>query len=168
MSLTESHDRLQGAGPSEVGQGRKPAARSASLDGLQTVRQRFAERSWLGVSSVSTSCARSLSSEVREAMILHRLAQDRRLWVKNAPHRKVLIFRHSSAVRPGRTSRLLSCHRSVGGRRRANPALSFAKSRSGDNQAKRPRNSFRADSLQLSCRLLGGQHARYVRPIDRS
>ncbi len=38
-----------------------------------------------------------------------RLAQNRRLQAKNAPRCKLLILFPSSAVRPGRTSRLLSC-----------------------------------------------------------
>jgi hypothetical protein len=37
------------------------------------------------------------------------------------------ILARFALVRPGRTLRLLSCHRSVGGLRRASPAVSFAK-----------------------------------------
>jgi hypothetical protein len=48
----------------------------------------------------------------------------------------------------GRTSRLLSCHRSVGGLRPANPALSFAKLRSDKNQVPHLGSTFRAGSLQ--------------------
>jgi hypothetical protein len=51
----------------------------------------------------------------------------RTLRVKNARCAKALILARFSLVRPGRTLRLLSCHRSVGGLRHASPALSFAK-----------------------------------------
>jgi hypothetical protein len=57
----------------------------------------------------------------------------RTLRVKNAHCAKVLILPDFSLVRPGRNVRLLSCHRSVGGLRPANPALSFAKLRSDKN-----------------------------------
>jgi hypothetical protein len=53
------------------------------------------------------------------------------LRVKNAHCAKVLILPDFSLVRPGRNVRLF--HRSVGGLRPANPALSFAKLRSDKN-----------------------------------
>ena len=61
-----------------------------------------------------------------------------------APRVKCLMCLRSSATRPARTSRLLSCHRSVGGLRLASPAQFFAKLRSDKNQAKRSGSSFRA------------------------
>jgi hypothetical protein len=63
----------------------------------------------------------------------------------------------------GRTG-LLSGDRSVGGLRRACPALSFAKLRC-ENRAKRPGNSFHADSLQRFCRVFDDR-ARQVRGVD--
>jgi hypothetical protein len=86
-----------------------------------------------------------------------RLARNHRLKAKNAPRCKLLMLFSSSPVRPERTSRLLSCHRSVGGLRPASPALSFAKLRSDKNQAKRPGSSSRADSQQPVCQFFGGR-----------
>src|SRR5215471_1540074 len=82
-------------------------------------------------------------------MILHRLAQNCRLRAKSAPRRGELILMPSSALRPGRTSRLLSCYQAVNGLRLAGPALSFAKPPSDKNQDKQNASRFRADLAQL-------------------
>jgi hypothetical protein len=121
--LTGSHDRLEAGEP-----GRWRSVKAASrlrrsrgvraLTGLQrsgsgspsdhgSVVQRR------GAPAADRSCQHAASAcEVRECVILLELAGNRRLRTRNAPRRKVLTFLCSSALRPGRTSRLLSCHRS--------------------------------------------------------
>lgn len=96
----------------------------------------------------------------------HRFAQNRRLQAKNAPRCKLLMLFPSSAVRPERTSRLLSCHRSVGGLLPAFPARPFAKLRSDKKSNQTPDSSFRASSLQ-SIRRIFGDRARHASP-DRA
>ena len=88
----------------------------------------------------------ALADEVPNSTMAQRLARNHRLKAKNAPRCKLLMFFPSSPVRPGRTSRLLSCLRSVSGVHPASPALSFAKLRSektGD-----------APGQQFACRLI--------------
>src|SRR5882724_86143 len=80
--------------------------------------------SW--VRKASDRCA----DEVHESLIDQRLGRDGGLPRFFAPRAECLIYLFFSAARPTRTSRLLSCPRSVGGLRSADPALSFAKLRS--------------------------------------
>ena len=163
----------QRAGQPQAGQGCKPAkpvARSASLDGPGAVRQGLSRRSRLGPtldqchpSARCAGCHRELCCVLfRSRQHFHTSRGAVQAVQKRCAHR---------CLRPkptGRTSRLLSCHRSVGGLRLASPAQFFAKLRSDKNQAKRSGSSFRADSLQPLCRLFGGPHVRHVRQMDRS
>src|SRR5262245_27102963 len=72
------------------------------------------------------------------------------LRVENAHCAKVLMLPRFSLVRPGRTLRLLSCHRSVGGLGLAVPAKSFAKLRSKKTRPTPGRRSL-ASLLQSIC-----------------
>ena len=63
----------------------------------------------------------------------------------------------SSALRPGCTSRLLSCPKPVGGLRLAVPARSRAKLRSNKSSDPASRQQFRAGSLQSTCRIFGNR-----------
>jgi hypothetical protein len=101
-------------------------------------------------------------------VILHGLAENRTLRAENAPRCKILIFLPSSALRLGRTLRLLSCHRSVDGLLIAVPAQPFAKLRSDKNQTKRHGSRFRACSLQSICRVFGDRTCVTCRQVDRS
>ena len=67
-----------------------------------------------------------------------------------------------------RTSRLLSCHRSVGGLRPAVPARSFAKLRSDKNQTSTRQQIRVAGSLQSICRIFGDRTCVTRRQIERS
>jgi hypothetical protein len=175
-SLARSHERLEAKepGPPEAGQGRKPAApvaRSASLDGPLVVRQLLSKRSWLRPALRSVSPKREVRTVPSRTLILNAFqieAALRHLAWRVAGCKNECADKHIRPNRPGHTSRLLSCHRSVGGLRLASPAQFFAKLRSDKNQAKRSGSSFRADSLQPLCRLFGGPHVRHVRQMDRS
>jgi len=68
--------------------------------------------SMIGGTDISTISASGLRSRVFQNCVLNRWRP--MSWAKNAHRRKTLIFLTSSPLRPGRTSRLLSCHRSVG------------------------------------------------------
>ena len=99
---------------------RRSGARAArALTGLRRSGSACSERAWLGA-----------ADGVRDSMIVHRLTPNRRLRAKRTPRCNKLILLPSSTHRPGRTSRLLSCNRSVGGLVLADPARTFAKFRS--------------------------------------
>jgi hypothetical protein len=77
-----------------------------------------------------------------------------------APRVKCLTCLHFCSTRPPRTSRLLSCPRSVGGLRRANPALFFAKLRSDKNPAKHPWQQFACIVTAADMPILWRPHVR--------
>jgi hypothetical protein len=150
----------KGAGPLEDGQGRKPAepvAQSASLDGPPAVRQQARFQAIMA----------SPGDEVQESTMMQRLAQNRRLQARNALRCKLLILLRSSAARPRRRLRLLSCNPSVGCLRRVNRALSFAKMRS-DKTARSIKAALGFRLIAALVRTFGNWMAQYVRQIDRS
>jgi hypothetical protein len=106
--------------------------------------------------------------EVHELSLVQWVGRIGRLSCFLAPRAECLICLCFSAARPPRTSRLLSCHRSVGGLLLAVPARCFAKLRSDKNQTKHPGSRFRAGSLQSICRVCGGRTCIKCREIDRS
>jgi hypothetical protein len=111
--------------PMQVGQGREPAepgARNASLDGAATVRQRPARRRALWKCPLRAMCG--------SVLILLGFSEFAHCGSKNARCAKALNLPHFSLVRPGRTLRLLSCNRSVGGLGLTDPAPPFARLRS--------------------------------------
>jgi hypothetical protein len=111
---------------------------------------------------------RDVCREVREFGLAQWVGRVRRLSCHFAPRVKRLMCLRSSPARPPRTSRLLSCHRSVGGWHPAVPARCFATLRSVKDQAKHPRSSFGADPLQRLCGPLAAAQPRHVRQIERS
>jgi len=148
-SLMGCRDRLEAREPG----GRKPVkaasrrsrARAArALTGSRPPGNGWLQAAWLGA-----------ADEVRDSMILHRLAPNRRLRAKSAPRCNELILLPSSTHRPERTSRLLSCHRPVGGLRLAVPARSLAKLRSNKSSDPYLGSKFRVGSLQSTCLIFG-------------
>jgi hypothetical protein len=132
-------------------------------------------RSRLGVSDVTAQPRPMIpdnpaasACEVRESVILHGLAESRTLRAENAPRCKTLIFLPSSALRPGRNVRLLSCHRSVGALLPDVTALSFAKLRSDKTRF----SISAAHSVQVRCSRYvdsaGVRTLRRVCPVDGS
>jgi hypothetical protein len=86
--------------------------------------------------------------EVQELALAQGVGRTGRLSRFFAPRVKCLTCLQFCSTRPPRTSRLLSCHRSVDGWHPDVPARPFAKLRSDKKQAKYPGSSFGADSLQ--------------------
>jgi len=130
----------QGAGPAKpvrVASRRSRARAARALTGFDGLAAHRTKRSWLGA-----------VDEVYESMILDILAQNCRLRAKSAHRCSKLILLPSSTHQPGRTSRLLSCYRSVGSLHAASLALYCANLRSD-------RKPMMAPEQQFACRLIG-------------
>jgi hypothetical protein len=97
-------------------------------------------------------------------MILHRLAPNHRLRAKSAPRRGELILLPSSTHRPGRTSRLLSCHRSISGVLLADLAQILAKMRSRKNRNQASREQVPWMFVAGDVPSLWRPHVRHVAP----
>jgi hypothetical protein len=102
--------------------------------------------------------------EVRKVLIVQRVVRIGTLSCFPARCAKRLICLFYSAARPPGTSRLLSCHTSVGGRLPAVPARLFAKLRSHKVRTNRLGSSFAAGSLHMTCRVFGRRTWRRVSP----
>jgi hypothetical protein len=114
--------------------------------------------------SIATQGARTFAEcvtfarEVRELLFAQWIERIGRLSCFFAPRAECLICLCFSSARPPRTSRLLSCHRSVGVRRLAVRARPFAKLRSDKPRIRRPGSGFAADWLQATWGVVGGPH----------
>jgi hypothetical protein len=161
ISLAGSHDRLEAKGP-----GRWRTVKAAS----RRSRSRAA-RALTAASGPAATCFKAIMArrgdEAREFKTMHRLAQNRRLQAKNAPRCRLLILFPSSAVRPPRTSRFLSCNQAVGVLRLAIPARPFAKVRSDKIRTKNPGKMFRCRIVAVIARRPRWPQVRRVSP-DRA
>src|SRR5207302_11070578 len=89
--------------------------------------------------------------EVHELSLVQWVGRIGRLSFFLAPRAECLICLCFSAARPPRTSRLLSCHRSVGGLGLAVPSKTFSKLRSNKKPDQHPGRRTLASLLQSIC-----------------
>ena len=141
----------------QAGQGRKPAelgALSASLDGTAAVRQRLSRDHGSDLLSIGVIQARGAPDAMENLGAACFLDRGSTSTPRVVPWQAVQKRCADRCLRPkptGRTSRLLSCHLSVGGRLPAVPTRCFAKLRSDMTQILRLGSSFGAGSLQAMC-----------------
>ena len=128
---------------------------------------RCAPQGGRSASDTSVSGVCDVCGEVRELSFAQWVGRIGRLSCFFAPRAECLICLCFSAARPPRTSRLLSCHRSVGALLLAVLARRFAKLRSDKIRTKRLGRGVAAESLQSMWCVLGGRRCVACRQVDR-